>query len=107
MVRRDDELIYWETLEAATITNKEMLATRQTIKYRIGGRWFKASSPPMNAYKSCIEVSRIYALPGVSKVIVYDENGKTVEIWNKAYWRREDRVTDRDRKNFKPLTKDY
>jgi len=87
---RDVEVeLGWENLR------EKMLAERLTIKYRMGGRWFWASSPPMNAFDNCMEVSRIYALPGVSRIMVYNAEGECIDRYCKAYWRREDKETDR------------
>jgi len=84
----------WEHLR------EEMLAERLTITYRMGGRWFKASSPPMNAFDNCMEVSRIYALPGVSRIMVYNAEGECIDRYCKADWRREDKETDRVCRSF-------
>jgi hypothetical protein len=75
---------------------EQMLAERITIRYKMGKRWFKACAPPLNAFEACIEVSRIYNLPGVSHVISYDENGEQCENWKKSFWRQDTKQTHRD-----------
>ena len=65
------------------------------IKYKYGRRWFNSSRGVIPYIDSIIEVSRLWSLSGVSRIIVSTLDGEQRDNWGKAESRREDKDTYR------------